>query len=668
MIKHSIRLTSFLLALFSFLLILQYTTVIQQQRPFKTTDRFELNINTQNVTKEEIVKNLNRIVDNNNGVLVKVVANSDEYQDKKDIIWFGSKIPVSNDIIVDESQIHWLDSEFTGEMISSNDIGTKPLYGTYAVQGTEKFKMEISQWCADNNISVAWYIPDSFAKVVYSYLIHNGIGNTIITAFLLFIATVIAWFVIHAKARAIRFLGGISTYKIHAEDTLSILINVIIGFVIALIAVLSYVGISNSIVQIPLILLKCFVTLLFLLIFSAIVICLISMLVRPKIEHLAKREIPLKKFKLLETATRILAIVLAMLIIPSTLTSAYILKELSKEYALWGTMQNNVRIAFNETDPLVTDEMIPYVEKLCNQMIAENKLSLSFVIDKAIELNAEEYGGYDHIIVADKGWINSFDIGINESGSGGELTQIQLKDLEKPLQDFLEAQIPIWTKAGTVQPEGLGYYEFTGDKFLALPPNVAYGASTIQAKNPLVILVDNPISIFSASSFIVATLSSGNIVFSDENALRSALANSPVQGYVSSIDAIADVALEQAQQFGKEATYYLIACILIFIAMIIAGIMDAQLWVNSNKKRIFTMHTFGKTYRDIILPFFKKEVIIALITVLLGGVLSFLIRRPEIPILICVAIAITVIYCLANFIAYQVYTRKAFFNIARRNE
>ena len=95
--------------------------------------------------------------------------------------------------------------------------------------------------------------------------------------------------------------------------------------------------------------------------------------------------------------------------------------------------------------------------------------------------------------------------------------------------------------------------------------------------------------------------SSGNVVFPDENLLRTELAKTPVKDYVVSIDTIADVALSQAQKFAKEAVFYVIACILIFVSMIFAGILTAQLWVSENRKRIFTLHTFGKSYKEIIM-------------------------------------------------------------------
>ena len=50
--------------------------------------------------------------------------------------------------------------------------------------------------------------------------------------------------------------------------------------------------------------------------------------------------------------------------------------------------------------------------------------------------------------------------------------------------------------------------------------------------------------------------SSGNVVFPNEQLLRTELNKSPIKEFVISIDTIADVALAQAQKFEKEAIYF----------------------------------------------------------------------------------------------------------------
>ena len=99
MIKHSIRLTSFILALFTLLLIFQHTMLEQQELPFDTTEQFELNISDSNMPKEKLIDSLNELTSRNKGVLVKVATDPENYENKKDIIWFGTKEPISKNML-----------------------------------------------------------------------------------------------------------------------------------------------------------------------------------------------------------------------------------------------------------------------------------------------------------------------------------------------------------------------------------------------------------------------------------------------------------------------------------------------------------------------------------------------------------------------------------------
>lgn len=666
--KQGIRLISFILALFSFVMIFQNIMNEQQQLPLETTEQLVMNIADTGTSKEQLISELNNITNKHDATLVKVVIPNDEYKNKKDIIYFGDEKPKSSDIIIDNDNIEWLDSSLKGKLISSEDIGNRPLYGNYAVNGSQSFKQDIENWANDNGITIQWLRKVPFIKSLYYNLVHNGVGNVILTALLLFISALLTWFISHSRARSIRLLGGVTAGKIHIEDTLTLSKLFVFSYVISLVAFWIYIGVTNDFKQISLLLFKDIITLLVLILISVLISIGISVVVKPKTEHLAKREIPFKKFRILSIVTRIMSIILALLIVPSTITSAYILQQLSKEYSLWENMQNNVSLSFGDLDSLSTDRMLPYVDDFFSNMQDKNNLSLSLVIDKSIQLNKEEYGGYDHIIITDKSWVDSFNVGVEENKNGGELNKVELNSLDKPLQDFLNAQMPLWTKTEEVQPNGINFYEFNGDKFLALPPNVGYGGSTIQAKNPLVILVDNPAESLNTLGFTLPACSSGNIVFPDENLLRNEIAKSSIKEYVISIDTIADIALTQAQKFAKEAVFYVIACILILVSMVFAGILTAQLWVSENKKRIFTLHTFGKPYKEIIMQTFVNESCIAMITIVIGAIISFVIRRPEISTVLLVSIVILILYCLSNFIAYQICTRQTFYKVATRNE
>ena len=227
---------------------------------------------------------------------------------------------------------------------------------------------------------------------------------------------------------------------------------------------------------------------------------------------------------------------------------------------------------------------------------------------------------------------------------------------------------PIWTNTGEIQPEGMGFCEFNGDSFLVLPPNASYGNSTIQAKNPLIILVEEPVKTLKVSSFLLPMSSSGNIVFKNEAVLRSVLNESPLMEKISSIDSFTEGALKYAQLFKQESFYYFAACALCLVSMGAAGIMSAQLWIGENRKRIFTLHTAGIKYSAIILPVLRKEVIVAVCTVLVGGIVVYSIRHPEPLLLLLSSAVLFLMYVLLNFVGYIFFSKREFLQMSFRRE
>lgn len=103
--------------------------------------------------------------------------------------------------------------KFRGKLISSKDIGNRPLYGNYAVKGNQNFKQDIENWANDNGITIQWLRKVSFIKSLYYNLVHNGVGNVILTVLLLFISVLLTWFISHSKGRSIRLLSGVDIKK-----------------------------------------------------------------------------------------------------------------------------------------------------------------------------------------------------------------------------------------------------------------------------------------------------------------------------------------------------------------------------------------------------------------------------------------------------------------------
>ena len=132
----------------------------------------------------------------------------------------------------------------------------------------------------------------------------------------------------------------------------------------------------------------------------------------------------------------------------------------------------------------------------------EDYLLLSYVVDSNIEITKElKDGGWDHLIL---------------------------------MQEFLDVQMPILTADGNVLPDGVGLYQYDGETLLAFPVHVALGAAEpIEAKNPLIILVDKPAQSLKASSCMLPLTSSGNVLFAEGEKLQESFDESKLIDYGS---------------------------------------------------------------------------------------------------------------------------------------
>ncbi len=666
MIKQSIRIAGFILALFALILVFKHTHMMQEEKPLGTTERFNLTLLSTDTSKEQLVNELNDLVDQYHAVLVKVVPNQNDYANQRDIIWFGSQVPNGNSPIISDDNISWLEPSVGGMLIHSSDMGVRPLYGSYSMLGSAEFKDALKEWCSQNEVVIDFYKQYPLTTVFLAYFILHGIGNAVLISFFLLLTTIIVWFVTHAKSRALRLLGGISLQRIHFEDTLTIISLAIQGFLMGCAVFLIYLGIVSGINHLSLMLLPTAYTVITFIVVSIAVVLLVSLIVQPKAKHLSFRKIPLKQFRLLGRVSLVLSIILALMVVPTTITMASAYRALSNDYALWESLKDAVSISYNDVDSLYTEDWMPKVESFFVQMEDQDNLCLSMAIDRAILLDKDEMGKYDHIVITDRAWVEATGLDRNLNGDN-YLIPINYEDIHAKLREFLSAQLPVWTNAGEAQPEGLGFYEFSGNSFLVLPPNTAFGNSTIQAKNPLVILVEDPVKTLKISSFLLPMSSSGNVVFKNEAILRAALNESPLLEKISHIDSFTEGALQYAQLF-KQESFYFAACALCLVSMCVAGVMSAQLWVGENRRRIFTLHTAGSKYGAIIKPALRKEIIIAVCTVLVGGFITYFIRRPELPLLLLSSVILFLLYVLLNYVGYILFSRREFLKMSFRRE
>lgn len=82
------------------------------------------------------------------------------------------------------------------------------------------------------------------------------------------------------------------------------------------------------------------------------------------------------------------------------------------------------------------------------------------------------------------------------------------------------------------------------------------------------------------------------------------------------------------------------------------------------------LHTaYGRIkYSAIILPVLRKEVIVAVCTVLVGGIVVYSIRHPEPLLLLLSSAVLFLMYVLLNFVGYIFFSKREFLQMSFRRE
>ena len=666
MIKKMINIIAILLTIFSLITVLQYFQLEEQKYPFNTNGSLSFDMTENQGNKPEIIESLNKVVNKHNAVFIKTGANIKDYQNKKDIIWFGSKNPPANNPMLIDSQIRWLGGKLSGDLIRSNMMGERVLSGHYSYITNDDFIMDLKEWAKEHNIQLKIENKASIFLKVYVLFFLNGFGNGILTSLIFLITVILLWFVEHAKARSIRLIGGVSVRKIHIDDVCeiaaSVMVGEIIGGIITVLLLLYKQGLMlTKTLFVPFTL--CFLIILI----STILICFIlSLLASPKAKHIAERKIPLQRFNLLSKVNRFIAMLLAFIVLPITLQGLILTKNLLEEHKIWNENNSIVRINYSDDDALVNEEIFPKTQKFFEDSYNAKILTVSYVLDKGIVIEPDILGNYDHIVITDKLWADSINVGIGSSKENGKLLEVKYSELNTPLKEYLDMQLPVLTNSGEATPEGMKFYKFEGKYFTALPPEVGRGEKTIQAKNPLVILVENPVKMFKVRGFLLDSLSTGNVVFKDLDKLKLILEKSEINAFISSVDNVAEQSLEMAQQFSQQMMAYIISSIVVFISIILMSGLKGRIWVIQNKKRIFTLHTSGMSFKKIIGIPMKGEFLTSILMVACGTIATYFIHHTNFSILISVAVIVVITQILSGMLIYRYHSKKEFIETVNR--
>lgn len=668
LIRSVIRAVSVVLAVVLGLLISQLIEARESRTPFGTTWSFDLDTSQSSLSKGELVEGLSALADEYGATVLKVVADPDDFEGKRDIFWFGTPPPQGDRPPTDGETVYWFNSSLTGEFLPATELGDRPLAGQFHVSESAGFLHALKEWAPTSGATVFQFETPSGGTLttVVASLTGNGIGNAIAGVAILLVASLVVWLVTRARSRSLRLLGGVPPARIHVQDGLELVANVGVSMVAGFAAVTAYTGWTRGVEHLPMFLRELAAPAVGVLLAVAAVIAVLSLVTRPTVSAIARRQIPLRAFRRVGTVVRFAAVVLSIVVLPAALVYAQNSSVAAREQSVWEGLRDTVRVSFSRMSVFDTDEGLANATGFLAQADERGILALSFTVDANIELTDEVLGDCDHLVITDENFLERMDVGIGQPGGQGELKPASVGDIDRPLQEFIELQFPLWTSSGDPLPEGMGLYTYAGPGLPAAGHNVGLGGETVFAENPLVVVVDDPVATLNVHGFLLPAMSLGNVLFTDADVLRTLLVQYEIAPYIASIDQVADLALDSAQTFAQESRLYLLAAGLILVALLVASVQGAQLWAGANERRIFTLHSSGVRYRSIVLPPVRAEIVLLAGACLTGAIVAFLARRAETGVTAGAIAIVAVLYLAATFTAHRAAAQRAFHHATHR--
>ncbi|WPF66803.1 MULTISPECIES: hypothetical protein [unclassified Corynebacterium] len=656
MIRWIIRAAALVLSLVCGVLALQSFIFQQEQQPFGTTTALTLRINESTRPKEEVAASLHRMAEEHSVSLLRETSQEDpEGGTAHDIFYFGARPPAAA-VALDGDSIQWFSQQSHGSLHPHTELGTTPLSGRYVLSPSPEARAALDAWAPEHQASIEWERPTSPLRLVYAYLIHNGAGNAALATLLALTAALSAWLLGRERGRSLRLLGGVPSQRIHREDALSIAALLAPGFLVGGLACLCWVIAAHGAEQLPLVWGRVLLVQAAAFAAALLVFVLLSVVGRPSVAALAERRIP-QGFRRMGLVLHGAALVVALLVVPSTATLALHAHRLAQDHALWEAMKGTVRVSFSDSTALMdSPEGARNVAAALQELSDSGHLRTSLILDSSIAYSREEMDGFQHIIITDEAWLRAFGISLHD------LTEVSLPQAAPTFaRGWLgkDQQLSLLSRDGTDEA-GLRYYLNGSTPVPAMEAGVALGGNTVQATDSLLVVTDSPLSAFSVPGFLLPSLSSGNIVSTEEGALREALTRHGLGPYVYSVDSIAQLSLDQARKFQEESRMYFLTIALILAAIFLSGAQNAALWATRNARRITTHHLAGHPYRSMIGAPLRGDALRATLTVALAGALTFVLRHPDPLILLLSGAAVLALSLAASALFYRASAIQAF--------
>jgi hypothetical protein len=628
--------------------------------PLGSTYAVYADFSSSTLSKQQVVKDLAaRAPCTSSGEFLLTKANSEDAVNGLDVYRFGGRS-------AGHSAVVWFKNARHGRVLPASDLGLLNLSGNYSFYdgaSAQGFVQTVAR-LGGSTQAVTHRSPVS----VFAGALGANRGASLLALAVLFlnIAVLWAWSGSRRRSRSVRFMYGRTTASLQSEDILlfcrlslpAIAGGFLIGGCMAAYHrfhdVVLFFTVFLSLVAAH-------------VVFSLIAASLFLLLFTPSVRQLAARVGKSTLVRWGNGTWKYLCLVTVLMALPLSVSSASLASQSRAAASQWGNASNAVTFSVQGNGDY--QSYVGRFRRFFTTTDSDGTLALSYSVAPMMidgtgsdarpsqSLIERQLAPYDDVIVTNPTFLDLMKVNrrLMKPVDGTALPQT----VRRGLSDYQS----IWFTSASASASYRLYTWSAGAGFPALDYTSNPGEMS-NTRHPLILLVDEPARSMNLENFLIPSMTTGNVIFTDLARTRRALDASALTPVVYSASTVSDAALYRAQLLEGNAVADIMAAILAILAGVFCAVQSSWIWAVEHRSLIFIRHTDGTAYARLLS---RRLLLHTLLEMTLTGVayvaLYYGLLLPEqAP----VAVAVGILFIALEWVSAFISCRRVFKSSVQR--
>lgn len=660
--KWALRTCAFVFVVALGIFSIQAAESLQRLYPCNANIMFSIDTTKALLTKETIANDLAKLGSTYDTLIGKVSPNPEKYRTERDIIHFSGDLRSVDGPALLNGHIFWLDQTLSGAIVPLSNLTSRSLNGEYFARGSQEFIDALASWGEEKSIEVEPIgLPDNFNTLIMLNLLLTDSGILVCICALLPIAAACSLLRRMRRRQRVEIVGGKTLLRVRASSCFDVLATTTQGYIAGLIVICFYLlTLPCGFQQLSAWINLCAAPVCILMLIESVLIGTLAFCALPSIAELGSRFSGTALFSVLCIALELIGIVFSIYAASSTFGALRVQDSLLSEARMYESIPEATRLSLLYTPGDGAYEETAKMHEFLRLSEESGHALVSLDVNQSMELSDDDLSGYDHFVIANKAYLDAIGVGLEAPSKNG--TAYAIPPEEVPVLPMLQSEMWLADNSTTTPT----FYRYEGPGFFALGANTGKGGDVVEARNPIILVLDQIESGWSYSGFVIPLLSSGNLFFNDYEGAYSAAEISGISDLVSAFDNIAELSLQQAQDISKKVTILILSVAIALVLMMALEIQSAAAWCSANARSIFAKRSSGYSLSRIA----THKLVAKLILVGCGSAVGLVITILIIPNnAIELSLIVLIIFCLIAsvvFISRICLARLEFYGTANR--